>query len=110
MVFLQSAQAMYVFYMIPKRFGYFDPVRNPDHNLDEPLNGSSYQASMLPRLSLSPNSITNVPNSPKNDLRSAVSGKMKQVPASQMSPCFNPEEAKDENANLIQSQRVAEFN
>lgn len=35
MVFLQAAQAMYVFYRIPNNSGYFDPIKNPDHNMDE---------------------------------------------------------------------------
>jgi hypothetical protein len=36
-IFFQASQAMYVFYRIPSKAGYFDPVRNPQHHMDEEL-------------------------------------------------------------------------
>lgn len=39
MVFLQAAQGMAVFYRIPTKFGYFDPIKNNYHEMDEDSEG-----------------------------------------------------------------------
>ena len=39
LVFFQAAQAMSVFYKTPKEFGYFDPVKNNYHEMDEDSEG-----------------------------------------------------------------------
>ena len=39
MVFFQASQGMSVFWRIPRSFGYFDPVKNTFHKMDENTDG-----------------------------------------------------------------------
>jgi hypothetical protein len=39
MVFFQASQGMSVFWRIPRSFGYFDPIKNTFHKMDENTDG-----------------------------------------------------------------------